>query len=87
MKLKKGFVIRKIGSDTIAIFAGGDTVDLQQAIELNETAELIFEKLLEGADERDLIDALTQKYEISKEKAEQDVKKFISALAEKDFLS
>lgn len=87
MKLKKGFVIRKIGSDTIAIYAGSDTVDLQQAIQLNETAELLFIKLLEDADEQTLADALIEKYDISKEKAEQDVKKFISALAEKDFLS
>lgn len=86
MKLKEGFVIKKICGDTVAIYAGEKTVELQNAIQLNETAELLFEKLLVGAEERELVAALTQNYEITEEKAKQDVEKFITALAEKDYL-
>jgi hypothetical protein len=86
MRLKEGFVIRKICGDTVAIFAGGDTVDLQQAIHLNETAELLFARLQNGAETDELVSALTEKYDIDKEKARHDVESFISRLAEKELL-
>ena len=86
MKLIEGFVIKKICGDTLAIYAGGKRVELQKAIQLNEVAELLFERLLVGASEEELVSALTEKYEITEEKAKQDVKRFISVLAEKDYL-
>ena len=86
MMLKEGFVIRKICGDTVAIYAGGETVDLQQAIQLNESAELLFSKLLLGAASEELISALTERYDITEENAKQDVEQFIAALAEKDYL-
>lgn len=86
MKLKDGFVIRKICGDTVAIFAGGDTVDLQQAVQLNESAELLFTLLQRGAEIEELVSALTEKYDIEKEKARHDAETFTSLLAEKELL-
>lgn len=86
MKLKEGFVIRKICGDTVAIFAGGDTVDLQQAVQLNESAELLFALLQRGAEIEELVSALTEKYDIGKEKARHDAETFTSLLAEKELL-
>lgn len=86
MKLKDGFVIRTIGSDTVAIYAGENTVDLQQAIFLNETAEYIFRLLLEETNESNLISALIKRYDISEQQAQNDVKAFVSALGVKGYL-
>ena len=86
MKLKNGFEIRTVCGDTLAIYAGENTVELQQAILLNETAEYIFRLLLEETSKSELVLALLEKYDISKQQAQNDVEKFVSILSAKGYL-
>ena len=44
MKLKDGFVLRKVGGDNIVV-PTGDTLDLNMMVTLNETGRFLWEKL------------------------------------------
>ena len=87
MKLKEGFVIKNICSDTVAIYAGGDTVDLSSTVVLNPSAEFLFSALVRDCTEDDLTELLVSHYDISKEKAKEDVRAFLAELEDKGFLS
>ena len=86
MKLKEGFVIRTICNDTVAIFAGESTVNLQQALILNDSAEFIFRSLLKETTENEIVLNLTKKYDIAEDVAKKDLKSFIALLSEKGYL-
>ena len=86
MKLKEGFVIRTICNDTVAIFAGESTVNLQQALILNDSAEFIFRSLLKETTENEIVLNLTKKYDIAEDAAKKDLKSFIALLSEKGYL-
>ena len=71
MKIKEGFLIRKVGEQ--AVFNG--------MIRLNATGELLWNRIIDGADREGLVDTLVSKYEVDREKAGEDVDKFIAILS------
>lgn len=85
-KLKDGFVVRKIGMQIMAVPVGKQTSEIHGMIVLNESAEILWNALKEGADEQTLVKLITDNYEVSEEKATQDVKKFIAGLKEQGAL-
>ncbi len=86
VKIKKGYVIKKIGQDTVALYTGDDTVDLCRVIVLNPVARLLFEEMLIGCDEEHLAEKLLSVYDITHEKAKQDAAGFVKNLSEKGLL-
>lgn len=86
MKLTDKIVIRKIGNDTVAIRVDTDTVDLTSAMVLNSTSQLLVEALAQDTDEEKLIELLLGSYDITRDKAEKDVKAFLTYLSGKDLL-
>lgn len=86
MKLKEGFVIRHLGEDDIAVYTGGDAVDLINTVVLNKTARLLFEAMYCEVDRADLLHLLCASYDISQERAGQDVDEFVNMLSQKGFL-
>ncbi len=86
MKLKDGFEILNICDDTVAIYTGGETVDLRSTIVLNSVAELLFRLLQNKIGEEKLVQALVSSYDITEEKAKQDLAVFLQNLDEKGLL-
>ncbi len=85
-KLKDGFIVRKIANQIMAVPVGQQTSHIHGMIALSESAELLWKALEKGADEESLADILTEEYEIDKEKALEDVKKFLIGLEEQGAL-
>lgn len=85
-KLKEGFIVRKIGKQIMAVPVGQQTSQIHGMIALSESAELLWKALEKGADEESLVDILTDVYEIDREKASEDVKKFLEGLKEQGAL-
>ncbi len=79
-KLKDGFVVRKIGEQIMAVPVGKQTSEIHGVIGLTESAELLWNILKTGAEEEELVNALTDAYEVEKEVAAADVKKFLEGL-------
>ncbi|MBQ5777892.1 MAG: PqqD family protein [Oscillospiraceae bacterium] len=79
MKLKEGFVLRKILGDAIVIAEGEMSKSFHGMIKLNDTAADIWEWFAEGKSEEEAAVLLAEKYEISVDEASGDVR----AVAEK----
>ena len=77
MKLKDGFVLRKVADTYVVVAVGTEAKKHNVMITLNESGKLLWEKLSEGADEKALVDAILDEYEIDEATALADVKKFI----------
>ena len=86
MKLKEGFVLREVAGD-IVVIPSGDTLDLNMMITLNETGRFLWTKLEAGAEMPELVQALTQEYEVSEQDAERHIEKFVAKLNENGLLA
>ncbi len=80
-KIKSGFMIRKIGGQIMAVPTGKMTSQIHGMIALTESGELLWNALIEGADIEKLADVLTENYEVDRETALTDVRKFIDGLS------
>jgi len=85
-KLKDGFIVRKIGKQCMAVPVGQQTSQIHGMIALSESAELLWNALEKGAEEEQLVDIITDVYEIDRERALQDIKNFIEGLREQGAL-
>lgn len=86
MKIKNGYVLREIAGAYVVVATGERAIEFNGMINLNETGSVLWERASETFEEQDLIDALMEKYLVSKEQASSDVDKFIDILKENDFL-
>ena len=77
MKLKEGFVIRKVADTYVVVAVGAEAKKHNVMITLNETGALLWEKLSEGADKNDLVNAILEVYDIDEATANTDVENFL----------
>lgn len=86
MKVKSDFILRKISDSYVVVPVGSAVVDFSGLINLNESGAMLFELLQKGAEESDLTDALLKEYNVSREVAEADVKKFVAKVKDAGIL-
>ena len=86
MKLKDGFILRTVAGETVVLPTGGVT-DFDMMITLNDTGKFLWERLVVGAEEADLVKDLLTEYDVSEELATQSVAAFVARLKELDFLA
>ncbi len=86
MKVKSDFVLRKISDSYVVVPVGDSVVDFSGLINLNESGAILFKLLQKGAEETDLVDALLNEYNVDREVAEADVKKFVAKVKDADIL-
>ncbi len=77
MKLKSGFVLRKVADTYVVVAVGAEAKKHNVMITLNETGGLLWEKLSEGADKKALVSAILEVYDIDEATACADVDRFI----------
>ena len=80
MKVKEGFVLRKVGNEQIVVTLGAAMKELNGLIRLNESGVLLWHRLEAGAERADLEQALTDAYGIPREQAARDVGAFLDSL-------
>lgn len=80
MKIKEGFVVRKIANQYMAVPVGARAKELHGMIGLNETAAFLWELLKEDRTEEELATLLYDEYEISEEGALETVHSFCKSL-------
>lgn len=80
--IKKGFVLRKIGAQYMAVPFGAMATEVKGMISLTETGYFLWKALEEGKNTVEaLADALTSEYEVEREEAVQDIRAFVAYLA------
>jgi hypothetical protein len=82
MKLKEGFVLRKVAETWVVLSIGTTSVNFNGMLTLNNSGAMLFELLEKGSDRDALADALVNKYEVSKEQALVDVDAFYQKLVQ-----
>jgi len=74
MKIKEGFTLRTICGESVVIGEGLSQVNFNKMLSLNESAAFLWEKV-QGKDftAEDMVTLLTDHYEVSAERARQDI--------------
>jgi hypothetical protein len=85
MKLKDGFFMRQIAGQTV-VLPGGDVLDLNMMITLNETGAFLWERLNEDTCVEALVAALLGEYDVDEKTARQAVEAFVQKLNDHGFL-
>ncbi|MDO4831366.1 MAG: PqqD family protein [Clostridia bacterium] len=86
MKIKDDFILRKVADSYVVVPVNSMIIDFNGIINLNETGAFLFEILQKGADKQTLLKKLMSEYEVSADKAESDIDKFIQKLKDEDIL-
>ena len=86
MKLKAGFMLKKIIDDYIVVPTGDNIVDFAVAVSLNETGAFLWKELETEKSFEELVDALSKEYEIAEDEVVEDVKEFVELLKTHSFL-
>lgn len=86
MKIKDGFILRKIAGEDIVVPIGNNIADFNGIINLNESAAFLLGLLQEDTSAEKLVESLKNEYEIDEELAKNDVDTFLNILKEHKML-
>ena len=82
MKIKEGFVLRKLQGMNVVMPSGENIKDYKKAVVLNDTAVFIYEKLAQKETGEKIVKAMIFEYDIDRDKAEAAVGGTIRDLSE-----
>lgn len=80
MKIKDGYLLSEVAGNHVVVPVGN--VSFNGMLNLNETGVLIWKKLEQGCAESDLVAAFLEEYDVSEERAKEDVAIFVKKLRE-----
>ena len=80
MKVKEGFILKKMGNQAVVVAVGAASKVFNGMIKLNESGKMMWNLLVDGATEDDLLEAVLEAYEVDPQVATKDVEKFIETL-------
>lgn len=80
MKMKNGFVLRKIANQYMAVPVGARAKELHGMIGLNETGAFIWERLANGQSAEEIVQALCEEYDVPQADALASVERFCQKL-------
>lgn len=87
MKINPGFILKTVSGKHVIIPTGTASLHFQGMITVNETGKLLFEALQKAeVSELELIQLLTDRYEVSELEAKKDVQSFLDILKSKNII-
>jgi hypothetical protein len=86
MRRKSGFALRKVGEVNIIVPLGQKVLDLNGVITLNETGAFIWEQLGEERSLDELVEAVSQEFDVETDQARKDIEDFLENLRKFDML-
>ena len=86
MKIKEGFILRKVGRQFIVAATGEASKNFNGMMRLNAEAAFAFEQLQKGITQEELVAALVEKYSGDEAEVRADVAVFLEKLKEADAL-
>ena len=83
MRIKEGYIIKKLGIGYVVVTVGEASKDFNGLIRLNETGAFLWESIRDGIDSREnLISSMLERYEdLDKETAGKDLDAFLEQVA------
>lgn len=86
MKIRNGFMLRKVGGQNVVVAVGAASRDFNGIIKLNETGAFLWELLKSERTPEELTEALLAEYDIDRETAAVDVETFAERLSRAELL-
>ena len=86
MKIKEGYILRVVAKQNVVLPATGD-LDLDRMLTLNNTGKFLWQRLEQGAQKEDLVQAMLENYEIDTDTARTCVDNFVKNLEQYGFLA
>ncbi len=86
MKIKDGFVIRRVMGNYVVVATGEASRDFHGMIKLNDTAAEIWESISKGMSEDEIASSMLEKYEVDGEKLRADIAKTVNTFKEQGFI-
>lgn len=86
MKIKEGFAKRNIAGSEIVVPVGKKALEFNGMITLNESGAFFWDCLKEETTKEEIINKVLEIYDVTPEKANADVDKFIAMLRENELL-
>lgn len=85
MKIKAGFVVRKVGGECVVVPVGEMSKNFHGMINLNETGAFLWNFFTEEHTVDEGVAALLAEYEVEEEIARADVQAFVNTIEENGF--
>lgn len=82
MKIKKGFILRKMGDQFVVVAVGAAAQQFGGMLRLNAMSAEIWNRIAAGIEERELICGLAAEYDAPAEQITADVRRILAALRE-----
>ena len=86
MVIKKELIKREIAGDTILVPVGSGVYDSNGLFALNELGAFIWDLLPAADGEEDILKAILEEYEVSREQAQGDLQEFLDKLKQLNIL-
>ena len=85
MKIKKGFVVRSVGGESVVVPVGAMSKAFHGMINLNETGAFLWNFYTEEHSVDEGVAALLSEYDVQEEIARNDVETFVKTISENGF--
>ncbi len=86
MRIKDGFILRKIAGSDMVVPVGQNIADFNGIITLNGTAAFLWKILKEGSRPSIMAELLMKYYDVNNEIATKDTEEFVNQLKEANIL-
>ena len=86
MKIKKELVKRTIAGDTILVPVGKTVYETNGLFILNGVGSFLWDILPQAVTEEELLQAVLERYDVSAEQAQRDIRVFLDKLTEMNIL-
>ena len=86
MRLKDGFLLRKVAGEFVVVPTGDAMVDFKAMISLNETGAFLWELLGDDCDIAYLCSRMVAEYDIDEATAMRDIEGFLKILSDNDLM-
>jgi hypothetical protein len=87
VKIKDGFVMRRISDVHILAPAGEANIDLNGVITMNDSASFLFKQLQSEITKEALLSQLLDEYDVDAETAKEDIDAFCKQLGEANLIA
>lgn len=87
MQIKPNFLLRNIADEYVVVPVDSAAVDFNGLIQLNETGAALWKHLEKDVSKEELVEKLTEEYEIDAAAASKHIEQFLKKLREADLLA
>ena len=86
MKIKSDFILKKMGDMSIVVAVGESAVTFNGVINLNSTAEFMWQQLSAGCTREELIESVLAEYDVTRDIVEKDVDNLLEKLRKENII-